>query len=75
MYVLSTLKCFIATDALTQNMDISYTPKFHVSYAHVPDMLFEMYGFFDMGEDAIERWHQTRMDHHTRIRALRSYQK
>ena len=28
-----------------------------------------------MGEDAIERWHQTRMRHHARIKGLRSIAK
>ena len=44
-------------------------------YEHVPDMLLKMNGFFDMGEDAIEIWHQTRMHHHARIRSLRSDQR
>ena len=34
-----------------------------------------MNGFFDMGEDAIERWHQTRTRHFARIRSLRSEEK
>ena len=34
-----------------------------------------MSGFFDMGEDSIERWHQIRMRRHARIRSLRSAQR
>ena len=53
-------------------MNLSYTPKFHLLYEHVPGILFELNGFFDMGEDCIERWHQIRMRHYARIRCLRS---
>ena len=31
--------------------------------------------FYDMGEDAIERWHQIQMRHYARIRSLRSIEK
>ena len=41
-------------------------------YEHVPKFLLELNGFYEMGDDAIERWHQIRMRHHTRIRPLRS---
>jgi len=56
-------------------MNLSYTPKFHVLYEHSADLLLEMNGFYDMGEDAIERWHQIRLRHETRIRCLRSLNK
>ena len=55
-------------------MNLSHTPKFHVLHEHTPSIIIEMNGFFDMGEDAIERWHQIRMRHHARIRSLRSAQ-
>lgn len=41
---------------------------------HVLYMLLEMNGFFDMGEDVIEGWHQTRAHHRGSIRRLRSNQ-
>ena len=53
-------------------MHLSYTPKFHVLFEHVPGTLRAMNGFFDMGEDAIERWHQIRTRHDARMRSLRS---
>ena len=53
-------------------LNLSFTPKFHMLYEHVPKFLLELNGFYDMGEDAIERWHQIRMRHHARIRSLRS---
>lgn len=55
-----------------KELNLSYTPKFHMLYEHVPKFLLELNGFYDMGEDAIERWHQIRMRHHARIRSLRS---
>ena len=53
-------------------MNMNSTPKFHTLYEHVPDLLLDMNGFYDMGEDDIERWHQIRMQHYARIRILRS---
>ena len=53
-------------------MNLSYMPKFHMLYEHVPDILLEMNDFFDMGEDPIECWHQIHMWHYARIRTLRS---
>ena len=53
-------------------INISFTTKFHVLYEHVPDLLLDMNAFYDMGEDTIERWHQIRMRHYARIRSLRS---
>ena len=44
-------------------------------YEHVPDMLFQMNGFFDVDKDDIERWYQIRMRHHARIGSLRSDQR
>ena len=58
-----------------QEINLSCTPKFHMLHEHVPNMLLEMNGLFDMGEDTIERWHQIRMCHHARIRTLRSSQR
>ena len=55
-----------------KELNLSFTPKFHLLYEHTPHFLQTMNGFFDMGEDAIERWHQIRMRHHARIRSLRS---
>ena len=56
-------------------MNLSYTPKFHMLHDHVPDVLFKMNGILHIGEEAIERWHEIRMRHHSRIRALRSDKK
>ena len=56
-------------------MYLSYAPKFHVLFEHVPGMLHAINGFFDMGEDSIERWHQTRARHDARMRSLRSKEK
>lgn len=53
-------------------MHLSYTPKFHVLFEHVPGILYTMNGFFDMGKDAIEHWHQICTWHNARIRSLRS---
>ena len=53
-------------------LNLSFTPKFHMLYEHAPKFLLELNGFYEMGEDAIERWHQIRMRHHARIRSLRS---
>ena len=36
-------------------MNLSYTPKFHVLYEHSADLLLEMDGFYNMDKDAIER--------------------
>ena len=36
-------------------MHLSYAPKFHMLYENVPDILLNLNGFYDMGEDAIER--------------------
>ena len=57
------------------DMGLSYTPKFHVLHEHAADFLLTLNGFYDMGEDAIERWHQIRLKHHARIRSLRNMQK
>lgn len=58
-----------------KEMSLSFMPKFHVLYVHMPDLLLLMNGFKDMGEDAIERWHQICMRHHSRIRLLQSEHK
>ena len=67
MCVLSSIMFLVAADMLTHEMNVSYAPNFHMLCDHVPDALLKMNGFFDMGEDAIERWHQIRMRHHARI--------
>ena len=54
-HVLSTLTFFIAADVLKQKMNLSYTPKFHMLHDHVPEIIIQMNGFFEMGEDTIER--------------------
>ena len=41
-------------------------------HEHILSILQDMNGVFDMGEDAIERWHQVRTHHFARIRSLRS---
>ena len=56
-------------------MNFNYAPKFHVLHENIPSVLQEMSVFFDMGEDAIERWHQMRTRHFARIRSLRSEEK
>ena len=56
-------------------MNFSYAPKFHVLHEHILSILQEMNVFFDMGEDAIERWYQVRTRHFARIRSLRSEEK
>ena len=53
-------------------MRFRHTPKFHVLFEHVPETLHKINRFFDMGEDAIECWHQTRTRHDARTRSLRS---
>ena len=55
-------------------MNLSHAPNIYVRHEHTPSILLDMNGFFDMGEDAIERWHQFRMRHYARIRSLRSAQ-
>lgn len=49
-------------------LNLSFTPKFHMLYEHIPNYLMELNGFYDMGEDAIERCHQIRIRHYTCIR-------
>ena len=56
-------------------MNLSYVPKCHLLYEHVPDIFLQMNGLYDMVEDAIERWHQICMRYHTRIKSLRSLHK
>ena len=36
-------------------LNLSFTQKFHMLYEYVPKFLLELNGFYDMGEDAIER--------------------
>lgn len=55
-----------------QEMNLSYAPKFCILHEYVPNTLLEMNRFFDIAEDAIERWHHIHMHHYARIRALRS---
>ena len=54
---------------------LSYVPKFHMLYEHVPDILLNLNGFYDVGEDSIEQWHQISLRHHDWIRFLRSAHK
>ena len=54
---------------------LSCTPKFHALNEHSSDILHKLRGFYDMGEDSIERWHQIRLRCHHRIRHLRSIEK
>ena len=56
-------------------MNLIYAPKFHLLYEHVPFYLEYLNGFYDMGEEAIERWYQMRMRHHAHIKGLRSIAK
>jgi hypothetical protein len=52
-------------------LNFSSTPKFHVLLNHAADQLEQMNGFADMGEDSIERNHQTRekdRHRHSRLR-------
>ena len=56
-------------------MGLSFTQKFHVLFEHLPDVLLELDGFYDMGEDAIERWHQMRLKHYARVRNLRNLER
>ena len=62
-------------DVLTQEINLSFTSKFHMLHGHVHDVILKMNSFFGMGQDAIERWHQMRMRHHVMIIMLRSDQK
>ena len=51
---------------------LSCTPKRHMLYECDPDILLNLNGFCDVGEDAIVRWYQIRMRRHNRIMSLRS---
>jgi len=51
-----------------EEMNLSFNPKFHLLYEHTITYLKYLNGFFDLGKDAIERWHQLRMRHFDRIR-------
>ena len=44
-------------------------------FEYLPDVVLELDGFYDMGEDAIERWHQTRLKHYARVRNLRNLER
>ena len=70
MHVFSSLTFSIDANALIHEMNNICTPKFHMLHEYVHDALLKMNGFFDMGEDAIERWNQIRMRHHARIITL-----
>lgn len=48
-------------------LNLSFTPKFHIFHEHTPKFLLELNGFYEMEKDAIERWHQIRMWNHTRM--------
>lgn len=60
---------------LWKKINLSFTPKFHMLYEHVPDLLLFMNGFEDLDEDVIERWHQIHIRHHSRITSLQSEHK
>jgi hypothetical protein len=55
-----------------ERMGFSSTPKFHMMLDHVPQILRLTGGFVDMGEDAIERFHQTRVRDESRLIRLRN---
>ena len=49
--------CLIAADELSQEMNLSCTPKFHMLHDLFTGVLLKMNGFLDMGEGTIETWH------------------
>ena len=56
-------------------MGLSFTPKFQLIFEHLSDLLLELDGFCDTGEDAIKRWHQMHLRHHSRVRNLRNLER
>ena len=48
-------------------MNFSFTPKFYLLYEHAADFLRGIKRFFDIGEDAVERWYQIRICYHARM--------
>ena len=50
-------------------------PKLQTLHEHAPDALLCMNCFEDMDKDEIERQHQTRARHHSRIKSLQSDKK
>ena len=54
---------------------LSYAPTFHALHEHAPDLLHKLSRFYEMSEDAIQRWHQILLRHCARIRNLRSIEK
>ena len=51
---------------------LSQTPKWHLLLDHIVWLLKQTRGFADMGEDAIERFHQIRVRDETRLIRLRN---
>ena len=55
-----------------KRMSLSNTPKFHLMLDHASESLLHTKGYVDMGEDCIERSHQTRVRDEARLIRLRN---
>jgi hypothetical protein len=55
---------------LWRHLGISETPKFHLGYAHAVAMFKKTGGFAEMGEDAVERGHQSGARAERRVGAM-----